>query len=76
LIGAIIALPWFVQMTVRHGYILGPLFIHDMYKRAFVHVTTRYRDDTSIGYYLWQLGYGLFPATGVVALASLGSFGR
>ena len=76
LIFAVVAMPWFVQMTVRHGpAFLERLFIHDMYKRAFVHVhDTNTGDDTSIGYYLWQLGYGLFPATGVVALTSLGAF--
>lgn len=75
LVFAIVALPWFVQMTVRHGPgFLERLFVHDMYKRAFVHVhDTNAGDDTSIRYYLWQLGYGLFPASGVVALTSIGS---
>lgn len=75
LVFAVVALPWFVQMTVRHGPgFLERLFVHDMYKRAFLHVhDTNAGDDTSIRYYLWQLGYGLFPATGVVALTSLGS---
>jgi 4-amino-4-deoxy-L-arabinose transferase-like glycosyltransferase len=79
LVFASVALPWFVQMTVRHGPpFLERLFIHDMYKRAFVHVhDTNAGDDTSIRYYLWQLGYGLFPATGVIAMTSLGAcFGR
>jgi hypothetical protein len=77
LVFAVVALPWFVQMTARHGSgFLERLFVHDMYKRAFEHVhDTNAGDDTSIRYYLWQLGYGLFPATGVVALTSLGSLG-
>lgn len=71
-----VALPWFVQVTVRHGPgFLDRLFVHDMFKRAFEHVhDTNAGDDTSIRYYLWQLGYGLFPATGIVALTSLGGF--
>ena len=33
-----------------------------MYKRAFVHVhDTNAGDDVSFRYYVWQLGYGLFP---------------
>jgi 4-amino-4-deoxy-L-arabinose transferase-like glycosyltransferase len=75
LIFAFLALPWFAQMTARHGpAFLERLFVHDMYKRAFIHVhDTNAGDDTSIRYYLWQLGYGLFPASGFVAVASLGS---
>ncbi|HMA91146.1 MAG TPA: glycosyltransferase family 39 protein [Polyangiaceae bacterium] len=75
LIFAAVALPWFVQMTIRHGPgFLDRLFIHDMYKRAFVHVhDTNAGDDTSIRYYLWQLGYGLFPATGLVGFTAFAS---
>jgi len=41
---------------------------HDMYKRAFVHVhDTNTGDDVSFRYYVWQLGYGLFPWTGLAA---------
>jgi 4-amino-4-deoxy-L-arabinose transferase-like glycosyltransferase len=74
---AIVALPWFVQSTVRHGPgFLERLFVHDMYKRAFLHVhDTNAGDDVSIRYYLWQLGYGLFPATGVVAVGALSALG-
>jgi 4-amino-4-deoxy-L-arabinose transferase-like glycosyltransferase len=72
---AVVALPWFVQSTIRHGSgFLERLFIHDMYKRAFVHVhDTNAGDDVSLRYYLWQLGYGLFPATGLIAAGALGS---
>ena len=43
-----------------------------MYKRAFSHVhDTNAGDDTSFRYYVWQLGYGLFPWTGIAA-GSLG----
>jgi 4-amino-4-deoxy-L-arabinose transferase-like glycosyltransferase len=75
LIFAVVALPWFVQSTMRHGPgFLERLFIHDMYKRAFLHVhDTNAGDDVSLRYYLWQLGYGLFPATGLITTGALGA---
>ncbi len=73
LIVACVALPWFVQMYLRHGQpFTDRLLFHDMYKRAFVHVhDTNVGDDVSFRYYIWQLGYGLFPWTGL-AVAGLG----
>ncbi len=73
LLFAAVTLPWYVQMYMRHG---GPftdrLLTHDMYKRAFVHVhDTNTGDDTSFRYYVWQLGYGLFPWTGLGAAGLL-----
>jgi 4-amino-4-deoxy-L-arabinose transferase-like glycosyltransferase len=64
-----IALPWYVQMFMRHGQpFTDRLLFHDMYKRAFVHVhDTNVGDDVSFRYYVWQLGYGLFPWTGMAA---------
>lgn len=79
LIFACITLPWFVQMIVRHGGgFTERLLWHDMYKRAFNHVhDTNANTDVSFRYYLWQLGYGLFPWTGLAAVG-LGTvlFGR
>jgi 4-amino-4-deoxy-L-arabinose transferase-like glycosyltransferase len=71
LVFAATALPWFVAMYVRHG---GPfsdrLLFHDMWKRAIDHVhDTNKGDDTSFRYYVWQLGYAMFPWTGLVPLA-------
>ena len=68
LIGCLV-LPWYVQMYMRHGpQFTDRLLFHDMYKRAFVHVhDTNTGDDTSFRYYVWQLGYGLFPWTGLAA---------
>lgn len=70
---AAVALPWYVQSYMRHGeQFTDRLLFHDMYKRAFVHVhDTNTGADTSIRYYLWQLGYGLFPFSGL-ALVGLG----
>jgi 4-amino-4-deoxy-L-arabinose transferase-like glycosyltransferase len=71
LVFAAVCLPWYVQSYMRHGDpFTDRLLIHDMYKRAFVHVhDTNAGSDVSLRYYLWQLGYGLFPLT---ALAPLG----
>lgn len=62
--------PWYLQMYLRHGFgFIERLILHDMFKRAFVHVhDTNKGDDTSFRYYLWQLGYGLFPWTGFAAV--------
>lgn len=69
LVALCVGLPWYVQMFMRHGPpFIDRLIMHDMYKRAFVHVhDTNTGDDTSFRYYIWQLGYGLFPWTGLAA---------
>ena len=73
LIFVAVALPWYVQETVRHGSpFLERLIMHDMYKRAFVHVhDTNSGEDVSFRYYVWQLGYGLFPASGLCVMGWL-----
>jgi 4-amino-4-deoxy-L-arabinose transferase-like glycosyltransferase len=67
LLVACVCLPWYVQMGARHGTpFWDRLIFHDMYKRAFVHVhDTNAGDNLSFRYYVWQLGYGLFPWTGL-----------
>src|SRR5690606_17530040 len=48
-----------------------------MYKRAFSHVhDTNKGDDTSFRYYVWQLGYGLFPWSGLCAAGTLYCVGK
>jgi 4-amino-4-deoxy-L-arabinose transferase-like glycosyltransferase len=73
LVFAAVALPWYVQSYMRHGEpFTDRLLFHDMYKRAFVHVhDTNSGTDTSFRYYVWQLGYGMFPWCGL-ALVGLG----
>jgi hypothetical protein len=73
LVVACVGLPWYVQMYVRHGPpFIDRLIMHDMYKRAFVHVhDTNTGDDVSFRYYVWQLGYGLFPWTGMAGTGLL-----
>jgi len=63
-----VAMPWFVAMFARHGApFTDRLIIHDMFKRAFTHVhDTNEGDDVSFRFYVWQLGYAMFPWTGLV----------
>jgi 4-amino-4-deoxy-L-arabinose transferase-like glycosyltransferase len=78
LIFAALVAPWFVQELARHGSrFFDQLFLYDMYKRAFEHVhDTNKGDDTSFRYYVWQLGYGLFPWSGIIAAGVLSSIGK
>jgi hypothetical protein len=71
LVVPLVAAPWYVAMYVRHGTpFTDRLIFHDMFNRAFHHVhDTNEGDDTSFRFYVWQLGYALFPWT---ALAPLG----
>jgi 4-amino-4-deoxy-L-arabinose transferase-like glycosyltransferase len=64
---AALALPWFVAMYARHGQpFTDRLIFHDMYKRALTHVhDTNEGDDVSFRFYVWQLGYAMFPWTGL-----------
>ncbi len=73
LVFACVCLPWYMQMYMRHGApFTDRLLFHDMYKRAFVHVhDTNTGDDVSFRYYVWQLGYGLFPWAGFGAAGLL-----
>ncbi len=66
----VVALPWYVAMYVRHGApFTDRLIFHDMFNRAFSHVhDTNEGDDTSFRFYVWQLGYALFPWTGLAPL--------
>lgn len=65
----VVAMPWYVQMYMRHGYgFFDRLIMHDMVNRAFSHVhDTNKGDEVTFRYYIWQLGYGLFPWTGLCA---------
>lgn len=74
---ALIVLPWFVAMHLRHGRAFtDELVMRHMIGRTLEHLhDTNEGDDTSARYYLWQLGYGLFPWTGLVP-AALSTWGR
>jgi len=73
-----VAMPWYVAMYVRHGSpFTDRLIFHDMFNRAFSHVhDTNEGDDTGIRFYLWQLGYALFPWTGLAPLGLIWGFRR
>ena len=73
-----VAMPWYVAMYIRHGSpFTDRLIFHDMFNRAFSHVhDTNEGDDTGIRFYLWQLGYALFPWTGLAPLGLIWSFRR
>jgi 4-amino-4-deoxy-L-arabinose transferase-like glycosyltransferase len=75
---AAVCLPWYVQEFMRHGEpFTDRLLFHDMYDRAFVHVhDTNSGTDVSLRYYIWQLGYGLFPWTGLAPLGLGMALGR
>jgi len=68
LIILVVAMPWYFAMYYRHGQqFTDRLIFHDMYKRAMTHVhDTNEGDDVSFRFYIWQLGYALFPWTGLV----------
>ncbi len=68
-----VAMPWYVAMYVRHGPpFTDRLIFHDMFNRAFSHVhDTNEGDDTSFRFYVWQLGYALFPWTGLAPVGLL-----
>ncbi len=68
-----VSMPWYIAMYVRHGPpFTDRLIFHDMFNRAFSHVhDTNEGDDTSFRFYVWQLGYALFPWTGLAPLGLL-----
>ena len=67
---ATVAIPWWVAMYIRHGsQFSDELIFHDLVNRAFSHVhDTNEGDDTAFRFYVWQLGYALFPWTGLAPL--------
>jgi 4-amino-4-deoxy-L-arabinose transferase-like glycosyltransferase len=63
----VLGMPWFVAMYVRHGSgFTDRLIVHDHLNRLTSGV---HGDNGSIQYFIWQLGYGLFPWVGLVPLA-------
>ena len=77
---AVLVLPWFCAMHLRHGRAFtDELVMRHMIGRTLEHLhDTNQGEDTSARYYLWQLGYGLFPWVGMapLALSSPGSLVR
>jgi 4-amino-4-deoxy-L-arabinose transferase-like glycosyltransferase len=71
LVVTVLGMPWFVAMYVRHGSAFTDrILIHDHINRLTSGV---HGDNGTIQYFIWQLGYGLFPIIGLVP-AALGSW--
>lgn len=67
LIVILAGMPWYVAMTFRHSReFLQRLLIHDHINRLTAGV---HGDNSSIEYFIEQLGYGLFPWIGLAPLA-------
>jgi 4-amino-4-deoxy-L-arabinose transferase-like glycosyltransferase len=71
---ATLVLPWYGAMYARHGSpFTDQLVFQHMVQRATAHIhDTNDGDDVSFRYYVWQLGYALFPWTGLVPAALVG----
>jgi 4-amino-4-deoxy-L-arabinose transferase-like glycosyltransferase len=71
LIVIVLGMPWFIAMYMRHGpAFTDRILIHDHINRLTSGV---HGDNGSIQYFIWQLGYGLFPLIGL-APVGLGSW--
>ena len=71
LVVLVLGMPWFVAMYVRHGNgFTDRLLVHDHLNRLTSGV---HGDNGTIQYFVWQLGYGLFPWVSLAPLA-LGSW--
>lgn len=70
LIIAVVGLPWYVAMYVRHGPpFTDRLLVHDHINRLAAGV---HGDNGSIEYFLEQLGYATFPWVALIPAAVLG----
>jgi 4-amino-4-deoxy-L-arabinose transferase-like glycosyltransferase len=65
------AFPWYHAMLIKHGMGFWNEFIGDNYVHR---AGGRHGDRGSFEYYLQYIGYGMFPWSGLVTLASLLSF--
>lgn len=67
---AVVTLPWYLAVVVRHGEpFINRIIFHDIVNRAVVGV---HGDTGTAVYYLEQLGYGMFPWLVLIPLALLG----
>ena len=67
--------PWYVAMYARHGRVIfDELVLRHMLGRALDHLhDTNTGEDVGFRYYIWQLGYAMFPWIGLVPAALLGA---
>jgi 4-amino-4-deoxy-L-arabinose transferase-like glycosyltransferase len=70
LVFALVTLPWYLAVVIRHGEpFINRIIFHDIVNRAVVGV---HGDTGTMEYYLEQLGYGMFPWLALVPLAIFG----
>jgi 4-amino-4-deoxy-L-arabinose transferase-like glycosyltransferase len=73
LILVVMVVPWYVAVYARHGRaFIDELVFRHMLGRTLEHLhDTNDGEDTGLRYYIWQLGYALFPWTGIAFAAAL-----
>jgi 4-amino-4-deoxy-L-arabinose transferase-like glycosyltransferase len=70
LVFAVTGMPWYIAITGRLGNEFFDRFVvHDIINRTVVGV---HGDTGSVRYFIWQLGYAMFPWVGLVPVALMG----
>jgi 4-amino-4-deoxy-L-arabinose transferase-like glycosyltransferase len=65
----LVGMPWYVAITARLGNeFIQRFIVHDIINRTMVGV---HGDTGSVRYFLWQLGYAMFPWSGLVPVAMM-----
>ncbi|MEZ4393430.1 MAG: hypothetical protein R3A48_20275 [Polyangiales bacterium] len=65
-----VGMPWYIAIVGRLGNeFIDRFVVHDIINRTVVGV---HGDTGSVRYFLWQLGYAMFPWSGLVPVALLG----
>lgn len=70
-----LTLPWYLAVYARHGKpFIDELVFRHMLGRTLEHLhDTNDGEDTGMRYYVWQLGYALFPWSGLALAGFLGA---
>jgi 4-amino-4-deoxy-L-arabinose transferase-like glycosyltransferase len=73
LLVVVVVVPWYVAVYARHGRgFIDELVFRHMLGRTLDHLhDTNDGEDTGLHYYVWQLGYALFPWTGIAFAAAV-----
>ena len=65
----LVGMPWYVAITARLGNeYIQRFIVHDIINRTVLGV---HGDTGSVRYFLWQLGYAMFPWSGLVPVAMM-----
>ncbi|MEZ4393431.1 MAG: glycosyltransferase family 39 protein [Polyangiales bacterium] len=71
LVFLVVGMPWYVAIYGRLGDdFIQRFVVHDIINRTVLGV---HGDTGSVRYFLWQLGYAMFPWTGLVPVALMGA---